>query len=201
MTLNFLHLKKDNFDPGTLEYNEAVFRENNITKQVEEQGITDYKIWAGMRTPQMPFFGINLGFKIIVQDAKDRGLKEVAIAEDDIYFSHPESWKYFLEHKPQDFDAYFGCVYKSNIDANNRIQFGLSGMTLLVINERFFDDFLLLKKMNNIDREMGRFSYKYKYMVCRPFVCTQHGGYSFHQGKHIENYDDLLEGVKLFGHQ
>lgn len=199
MTLNFLHLKKELFVPGSAEYNESVFREENIKKQIQSQGITDYKIWDGIIVMQMPFMGINLSFKRIVMDAKQRGLKSVIIAEDDINFSCPLSWERFLETEPEDYDLFMGCPFECTIDENNRVQFGFSGMTILRVHERFYDSFLAMKDMNNIDRELGRFAYKYKYIVSDQFIAEQLGGYSYHQKKEIANYDHLLIGRTLYG--
>jgi hypothetical protein len=198
MTLNFIHLKKELFEPDTPQYAEAVFREGNIQKQVTEQGITDFKIWDGIITSQIPFTGISRAFKRVVLDAKDKGLKHCAIAEDDMYFKSSKGWQYFLDNMPEDFDIYMGCAYKSIINKNNKIEFGFSGLTLICVHERFYTDFLSMKEMNNLDRELGRFAWKYKYMVCEPFVCHQHANFSFHQGKEIESYDYLLEGRQLY---
>lgn len=198
MTVNFLHLKKETFAPDTPQYKEALFREGNIQQVVKEQGITDFKIWDGIITPQTPFLGINLAFKSIVQDAKERGLKECLVAEDDILFKSKRGLQYYLDNMPEDYDLYMGSAYRCLINPQNKIEFGFSGLTMIMINERFYDVFLSMKFMNNLDRELGRFAWKYKYIVCNPFVCHQHANFSLHRGEAIGSYDDLLEGRKLY---
>lgn len=198
-TLNILHLRKEMFHVDSVEYNESLFREQNIKKQLLEQGITDYKVWDGIMVKNMPFLGINLAMKMIVKDAKVRGLKSVVLAEDDINFSCPTSWQHFLETQPQDYDLFMGCPFQCEIDESNMVTFGFSGMTILRVHERFYDTFLSMKEMNNIDRELGRFAYKYKYIASNPFIAEQLGGYSYHQKKHIPDYNHLLDGRRLYG--
>ena len=48
---------------------------------------------------------------MIVQWAKDNGLKEVCIAEDDLGFTCDDAWRYYLENKPEKFDVYIGGSY------------------------------------------------------------------------------------------
>ena len=69
-------------------------------------------------------------------------------------------------------------------------------MTLYIVNERFYDTFLGLNEWNNLDRELA---FKGRYVVCNPFVVTQHGGYSDNKKYARESYDEYLQGRKLFG--
>lgn len=167
-----------------------------FTQQAKEQGF-EFRRWEGIVIEQMPFAGISRVHKQIVQDAKERGLDRVVIAEDDCVFSAPGAWQYYLDNEPESFDFYFGSVYKSRIE-NGRIVFGLSGLTLYTVHCRFYDDFLSMKEMNHLDRELGRFALQYEYRVCEPMVCFQSDGYSDNR-KQFETYGHLLEGNKLFG--
>lgn len=164
--------------------------------QAWEQGF-EYSIWEGIETPQFVFVGISNSHKQIIQDAKHKGLKMVTVAEDDVKFSAPGSWKYYIDNIPDSFDLYFGSVYKARIE-NGRITHGFSGLTLYTVHERFYDVFLSMKEMNHLDRELGRFAYKYEYRVCEPMVAFQSDGYSDNR-KQFESYGHLLEGIKLFG--
>ncbi len=197
--LNIIHLPKNLFEEGTVEYEEAVFREDNIKKQVQENSIQDYKIWDGVYMPQIPFMGINLAFKRLITHAKETGLKSMVIAEDDFALTCPTSWGRFLDTTPKDFDIFMGCVFDAQLNSENRIMFGYCGNTILRVHERFYEAFLNMKVDNNLDREIGRFAHKYKYIVANPFIATQLGGYSFHQKKNVENYDYLIVGRDLYG--
>lgn len=185
-TLNILHLP------------ERVDRKISFEKELQEQGITNFKVWDGIKIPQLPFTGISMSHKRIIQDAKDRGLNRCVIAEDDIYFSCLHSWEYYLDNVPESFDLYFGCVYDSTINDDGRILFGFAGLTLYMVHEKFYDTFLSMNPMNNLDRELGKFAWKYRYMVCPQFVAHQRDGFSDHK-KENATYGHLIEGVKMFG--
>lgn len=171
-------------------------RLQQFVAQSREQGF-EYQRWDGIETPQMPFLGIGAAHRQIVQDAKNKGLKSVVIAEDDCVFTEVGAWQYYLDNEPESVDLYLGMVYKS-IVKDNRVIFGFSGLTLYTVYEKFYDEFLNMKPLNNFDRELGRFSYKFNYFVPPEFVCYQSNGYSDNRKKE-ESYDHLLDGIKLFG--
>lgn len=185
MILNILNLKyrTDRFD--------------NCKKESLEQGFKIVR-WNGIRIPQLPFKGVSMGHKSIVRFAKNEKLKQIIIAEDDIYFTAKGAWQYYLDNTPEDYDIYFGCVYNSEINENGRILFGLAGLTLYTVHERFYDVFLGLTEMDNLDRRIGTLCYKYKYMVCPEFVCHQRDGFSDHKQKDA-TYGHLIKGIKMFG--
>lgn len=183
--LNVIHLK------------DRIDRRVSFIKEFKEQGI-EYKIWPGIVINQLPFAGISYAHKSIIKDAKDKKLPRVIIAEDDIYFSNSKSWDYYISNIPDDFDLYFGVVYDSKINEDNRILTGFAGLTLYTVHERFYDTFLGMNSMNNLDRELGKYAYKYRYMVCPEFVAHQRDGFSDHK-KANHTYGHLIKGRKMFG--
>ena len=68
--------------------------------ELERQGITDFEIWPCIMLPDV-VQSINASHKMIVRDAKDKGLEEVFIAEDDLFFPAKDGWEYFLKNKPK----------------------------------------------------------------------------------------------------
>jgi hypothetical protein len=106
----------------------------------------------------------------------------------------PGAWQYFLDHKPADFDLYLGGVFHGNIKEDGSVD-DFVGLTLYIVNERFYDTFLLLNEMNNIDRELA---HKGRYIVCDKMVCSQWGGWSGNKLQFVEDYDHYLEGRTLF---
>lgn len=166
--------------------------------QSKEQGF-EYERWQGIVVDQMPFFGISVSHKAIVLDAKQKGLPMVCIAEDDCVFSSPGAWEYYLKSIPENFDLYFGLVYEGNIKDNKVLTGVLTGcLTLYIVHERFYDVFLSMKSMNNLDRELGKYAGDFDYKVCNPMVCFQSNGFSDHK-KSEATYDHLLVGRTLFG--
>ena len=121
--------------------------------------------------------------------AKQNGLPEVAICEDDILFTSLRSWDYFLEHKPEDYDLYLGNYYSGVLMPDNTL-YGFTGFTLYFVNHRYYDTFLETPANKNIDAaQRGRG----KFVACQPEVARQRSGYSSHRKK-IVNDDHYLKG-------
>lgn len=145
-------------------------------------------MWDGV-IDKPNFKGISRAHKKIVQHAKNMKLPQVLIMEDDCKFTSPNSLEYFLKNIPEDFDIYTGLLYHGQMDENNRITNGGSGiMTCYICAARFYDVFLSADESNHIDRWLGDMAFKYKYIVCNPFVVEQVGGYSYNHSK-VQYYD------------
>jgi hypothetical protein len=165
-------------------------------KQSKEQGF-EYERWQGIEIQNIPFLGISVSHKAIVSDAKEKGLPMVCIAEDDCIFSAPKAWEYYLKGTPESFDLYLGMIYEGVIK-DNKVSSGFTGgLTLYTVHEKFYDAFLAMKSMNNLDRELGKYAHEFDYFVCNPMVCFQSNGFSDHK-KSDATYDHLLVGRELF---
>lgn len=179
MVLNIINLKK---------------REDrllSVCKQAKAQGIT-IKIWEGIEHKN-PSTGISLAFKVVVQDAKDKELEMVAIAEDDCVFTHPDSWKYFLENIPPYFDIYLASYYSGLETFDYRIE-RFRGMTLFIVARKFFDKFLALPEDRDIDYALDN---QGEYFVCPKFCCIQLPGYSDKDKKEVD-YSNRIPHDRIF---
>jgi hypothetical protein len=170
--------------------------------QASEQGF-NYKILDGIIDPIIVFRGISASHKRIVMDAKTKRMKRCIVAEDDIKFTSFGAFDYFLSQVPDSMDIFFGSVYEGKINENGRLIKGeaaneiLSGMTLYIVDERFYDVFLNINPMNHIDKALGLLADKYEFYVCNPFVAIQANGYSDNKKKEC-NYDKLLKNRVLY---
>lgn len=164
----------------------------HLLNELITQGISDNELWEGIFLPSVKK-SINLAHKQIVEYAKLADWDEVAIAEDDIRFTHTNSWNYFLSNKPEDFDIYLGMIYLGEIDENNIVE-NFTGLTLYIVSKRFYDTFLSVPEDEHLDRALGGLG---KFVVCYPFVAKQYNGFSSNTGK-VENYDKLLENRKFY---
>ena len=135
---------------------------------------------------------ISKGFKQIVKFAKDNNLPEIHIAEDDIQFTSLRGWQYYLDNKPAEYDIYLGGHYSGIALPDNSI-YGFTGLTLFSIRKSFYDTFLSVSEVRNIDGAMAGLG---KFYICNPSVAKQINGYSFHRKKVI-NDDIHLEGRKF----
>lgn len=150
----------------------------SVVKQSKLYGFA-VRFWPGIISEKNTFPAINItrAFKKIVQHAREEKLPMVTIAEDDFVFTSKQSWKYYLENLPDEFDMYLGGVYHGEIDGN-RLVGGYSGNTLITIHERFYDFFLTAEENNHLDRWLGEFCMEKLYLVTIPFVVKQMWGYS-----------------------
>lgn len=164
-----------------------------LMTELSTQGILDYEFWPGVFVPSIKR-SINLAHKQIVYYAKIAEWDEVVIAEDDIKFTHPDSWKYFLKNKPEDYDLYLSMVYLGWPDENGIVK-DFTGLTLYMVHSRFYENFLSVSEDEHLDRALSQAGGKF--VVCNPFVAIQYNGHSSNTGK-MENYDNLLAGRKLF---
>lgn len=184
-TLHILHLER------------RQDRLQQLLRQLEWNKVP-HRIWEGIDDPNNVKQAIVRGYKKIIQYAKENKLKEISLAEDDICFTHKDSYKYFHEQTPDYYDLFCGLIYAGTVE-NNRILNGMSGtMTLWKCHSRFYDHILNLPDDCHIDRECGSTAFKHKYYVCEPFVCTQSGGYSDNL-RQVMYYDVYLQGKKLYG--
>jgi len=145
------------------------------------QGITHYKFWDAVVLKHSVVDSIAASHKMIVQDYKDRGIKECIIMEQDGTFTSPNAWKYFLKNKPESFDLYLWGSHIIPI-SNNCV----CGFQLYVISERFYDKFLSVKKNLHIDSAMDELKGDYHY--CYPFPCLQRPGFSANNPGSPVNY-------------
>lgn len=173
-------------------------RLQSFLEQTAAQSIR-YTVWDGFISHKFPQTNISNGHKQIVRDARNRKLKFVVIAEDDIKFSSPGAWSYYLSQKPDSFDMYFGMLYAGETDEYGEVQKGrMSGaLTLYTIHERFYDTFLAMDEKLNLDYALGLIADKHDFFVCKPMVCFQENGFSDHFQKEM-NYDVFLEGKTLY---
>lgn len=181
-TINIIHLP------------ERADREELYMMEFARQGIIDYKIWPGIRNVHATFAGISAAHKQVVSHAKRSGLKEILIGEDDLKFTSPNAFKYFVENKPEDYDMYLASIYTGWINQEDNTVKDFSGMTLYFIHERFYDKFLGVPLMNHIDRALANLG---RYFVCEPFSCIQYCTFS-DQKLAIVNHAHLLKGRKLY---
>jgi len=183
MTLHIIHLP------------ERIDRLELLQKELEQESITDYKIWNGIVDPSKTARGISRSHKQIVRFALENGLTEVLIGEDDLHFTAPGAFAYFMSQKPTDYDIYLGGPSHGKLDAANKVN-DFAGLLLYVIHHRFYETFLSIPENQHIDRGLR---YKGEFIVCNPWPVIEHSGYS----DNLKEYCDssIFYGHrKLFGH-
>jgi hypothetical protein len=161
-------------------------------EELQLQQMHPAKIWEPVWAKRV-VESINLSHKAIVQYAKDKGLKEVCICEDDLMFTCAGAWEYFNKNKPDQFDIYVGGTYlidNPESYAPPRIKVDeYVGNHLIVVSERYYDTFLSVPVLAHIDtvhRGLGEF------YVCFPMVALQRPGHSSNVGCDV-NYNKEIK--------
>lgn len=167
-------------------------RTSKVLDELKKCGITDYKLWPGVLERSV-IKSINLAHKEIVKWALENDLPEVCIAEDDFLATHPNSWKYFLEHKPPVFDMYLSSVFLGDIDEKGMAK-EFTGMTLYIVSKRFYVKFLTTPDDEHIDHALAGLG---EYYVSPKFCFIQANGFSSNTCKH-EVYDNFFQNRDLY---
>jgi len=142
--------------------------------------------------------GISRSFKKIVKWAKERQLERVVIGEDDILFSYPGAWEYYLTNIPDSYDIYLGSIYAGDL-SGNRVVNGYSGHSLITIHNRAYDFILSADENFHLDRWCGKFCSEKEFIVCDPYVVYQiKEGYSDNHNR-LVSHEGYFNGVKFFG--
>lgn len=166
-------------------------RKELLLEEFRKQNITDYKFWDCVILPNV-VESINASHKMIVRDAKERGLKEVCIGEDDLMFTCKGAWNYFLKQKPPKYDVYIAGSYLINNDYNYTAPLvkvnEWVGNHLIIVSENYYDTFLSVPNNDHIDtiqKGLGDF------FMCFPIPALQRPGFSSNN-KCVCNYNSIL---------
>lgn len=182
--IHIIHLR------GT-DYSQERF--NSFTKEMNEQGIENYKVWDGIHDANK-VRAISRAHKQIVHYAKENNLPEICIAEDDVIFTGKGAFDYYIQNKPTEFDLWLGgCsnVLKKEDDYITNFR----GLTLYTVHESFYDKFLSVPETINIDAGLKGLG---KYYLSPKVVCSQKSGYSYHKKRHTD-YSHLLKQYDVYG--
>lgn len=158
-----------------------------LLEQLQNQKIDDYELWQGVFLPSIKA-SINAAHKQIVRYAQLAEWSEVAIAEDDLIFTSPNSWRYYIDKMPLDFSIYLSMVYLGEIYDGDKVR-NWTGLTLYTVHHSFYETFLSVPDDDHLDILLSQTDGVF--VVCNPFVAKQSNGFSSNTGKD-ENYDDLL---------
>lgn len=167
----------------------------NIIKELSAQNITDYEVWPCLLYPNV-VTAINCSHKMIVQDAKEKGLEECCIAEDDLMFPSKNGWRYFLQNKPEDFHIYSAGNYLSFQRPKEHGAMKaecIVGFQLYIIHSSYYDEFLNTPEDKHIDTEQK----SDKMYVVYPFAALQRRGYSANN-KAICDYNTMLNKEDIY---
>ncbi len=147
-----------------------------------QQGITDYELVPAIIDPKKNVIeSINAGHKSIIRRAKENKLPFVVVGEDDLMFTAPNSWQYFINNIPETYDLYLASTYLLPVTLNL-----LTGFHLFICHEKFYDRFLSASDTEHIDNAVCDLKGDYK--ICYPFACLQRPSWSSNSKSEV-NYN------------
>lgn len=161
-----------------------------LIKEFGEQGITNYKFWDAIVLKDSVVKSINLSHKMVVKYAKDNNHTECCLMEQDIYFTSPNAWRFFLDNKPESFSLYLWGSYIVPL-SNHKI----CGFQLYVIHSSFYDAFLSTPDDVHIDTYMDELKGDYKF--CYPFPALQRAGFSSNNMA-VVDYNKILSEQDIY---
>jgi len=167
----------------------------NIIKELSAQKITNYEIWPCLLYPDV-VKAISCSHKMIVEDAKEKGLEECFIGEDDLMFPSKGGWKYFMDNKPKDYHIYSAASYLSFPRPQNECLINVEcivGFHLYAIHSSYYDRFLSSPE----DKHIDTCQQSDKMYVIYPFAALQRRGYSANN-KAIVDYNLMLNDTDVY---
>jgi len=158
--------------------------------------------------------GTSMSFRAIIKEAKNRGLKQVLIFEDDVKFTSLKSNDQFqrcIDTLPDDWDILLGGTYGLvNMDDINKDPYNeyirkvgdFSSLHCVLFNESCYDKILLHDTKSNlthIDRYLGSLSKdgKLNVFLSYPMIAIQYSTFSDNCKGYV-NYDWALKRFELY---
>ncbi len=181
MLINIIHLSN------------RVDRMQLLKDEIVTQNVASFRVWEGVVDNTLVRRGISRAHKNVIRDAKLQGYQSVLIGEDDLHFTSPSAFDFYLGNIPGDFDMYLGGIVYGEINEHN-LTSDFSGITLYIIHRRFYDKMLALPEDQHIDRAQQN---RGKFVACNPMVVIPHNGYSDNQQRYVD-YTPYFKGKNLF---
>lgn len=172
-------------------------RYHPLMEEIERQGVIDFEFFPAIEA-KTPVESINAGFKAIIRKAKEEGLKECAIWEDDNYFANANGWLYFLNNKPKEYDIFIGGSYL----IDNRIEYKSPvtkvpeyiGNHCILVHSRYYDRFLSVPDDVHIDVAQGGLG---DFYLCYPMAALQRAGWSSNNSAYAD-YNQTLDKIHIY---
>lgn len=176
-----------------------VEREGSLLKEIEGQSEPiQIAFFEGVHEKKNTKKAICEGHQRIVRFAQENNLQNIIICEDDLRFTSPNSFKYFLSQIPKSYDIFCAMTYVCTKKEGNRLLGPFSGgLTLFSVNQRFYETFLNINPNVHLDRFLGEISPNFEMNECPLVPAYQSGGLSDNL-KQVLFYDVYLENRELF---
>jgi len=174
-----------------------------LITELSRQGLTedDYEIWAALAHPGSVIESINASHKMIIQKAKDEGMEDICVMEDDVCFPAKDGLQYFFNNAPKfPWRMYLAGAYA--VEWYKPVQ-GLVthfvGMHCYLMNSIFYDIFLAIPNDKHIDTFVSDMIKEHEIAVycCKPMAAIQRAGWSANNMKEVD-YNYILKPEDIY---
>lgn len=174
-------------------------RESSLLKEIEGQSEPiQISFFEGVHEKKNTKKAICEGHQRIVKFAQENNLPNIIICEDDLRFTSPNSFKYFLSQIPKSYDIFCAMTYVCTKKEENRLLGPFSGgLTLYSVHSRFYEAFLEINPNVHLDRYLGEISPDFEIYECPLVPAFQSGGLS-DRSNQVMSYEIYLEGRGIF---
>lgn len=164
-------------------HDERNVRHDRLRQELESQNIDLSNVtFIPPVYMENPKNGVSAAHKNCIRYAKEKGWKRVIVMENDIRFTHPNSFNFFLEgfnELPDDWEIYLGGAYsykfRENINENLHHITNFHAFHLYAVNSEYYDGYLNIRDDWHIDVALG---YEANTYLRFPIPSIQHNGYS-----------------------
>lgn len=174
-----------------------------LIAELTRQGLTDddYDIWPCMLVGSV-IESINASHKMIIQKAKEEGMEDICVMEDDVLFPALDGFRYFLDNKPPfPWRVYLAGAYAVEwYKPLPRWVTHFVGMHCYLMNHIFYSVFLNIPLDKHIDTAVSDMIKEYDISVqcCYPMAAIQRKGWSSNNMKEVD-YNYVLKTEDVYG--
>lgn len=179
-------------------------RVENIKKEFAKCGITTFGIQKSIFA-STPKAGISQAHRSVVAKAKEQNWAFVIIMEDDVRFTHPDSFNKFMAQImicPEEVDILMAGLYTTTQFLDTPLkQFkevaDVSGFHCYCVFQKAYDRFLEAPDTYHIDKwATGKTLGKLKTYCSYPFLAIQQDGFYSDNKKQVKDYSHLIKNKK-----
>ena len=168
-------------------------RHDTLIEEIKTQGF-EYTLWPHVKGPT-PSINIVWAHKQIIRYAIEQDMDSILIMEDDVAFTAPMAFDYFINNTPLEFDLYLAGIYSGRLKPDGTVN-QFSSTHCYIVHSRFYEAFLMSDETMQIDVGLSALGGLYK--VCMPMVAFQHPGFSENTGR-VEDYSQRIKSYKKYG--
>lgn len=192
-----------NLTPQIIHDPKRTDRHKLLMAELKTQNISNVNFWPAIIIDNDPITGCSESHKNIIRWAMKNQLDEVVIWEDDIKFTAPKAWYFFLHRYRTTWGRYGlflgGSYYTKDIEQLNtgvRIR-TFSGSHCMIVRKELYRHILNCPPGMHLDIWISSAGSLFTYYLCMPMIAIQCPGYSDIAKKPVD-YSNMIPDNMIF---